>query len=107
MSKIVLYNLHSERYWKGGGVFHCSPTNDQKMKLFRLCGTCVCFSDLSPEFEPEFEFEFDLNSFFMSRGTTNGPIDMGQRSWVPLENPLEKKKPPSYVERFDVELTKA
>jgi len=77
------------------------------MKLFRLCGTCVCFSDLSPEFEPEFEFEFDLNSFFMSRGTTNGPIDMGQRSWVPLENPLEKKKPPSYVERFDVELTKA
>lgn len=75
--------------WRSGGVrvwdwvFRCSSTNDQKMKLFRLCGTCVCFSDLSPEFR----FEFDLNSLFMSRGTTNGPIDMGQRSWVPLGKP--------------------
>jgi len=92
MSKIVLYKLHSEGIGSGEGVgvcgvwdwvFRCSSTNDQKMKLFRLCGTCVCFSDLSPEFR----FEFDLNSLFMSRGTTNGPIDMGQRSWVPLGKP--------------------
>nr|DAA02763.1 TPA_inf: HDC08293 [Drosophila melanogaster] len=48
MSKIVLYKLHSEGIGSGEGVgvcgvwdwvFRCSSTNDQKMKLFRLCGT--------------------------------------------------------------------